>query len=183
GPAPASAPARDSASRSASGSPKRTAARSRCRAVRGGAPRLPWGCRAGRSTSGWHHSVIDVQVPGHRSSVSLRCQTSGGTMKAFRSVDYIPVHVGVVAAVLFGTAKSGRSDPVRPIEREIFFQPAAPVTGGDAGGLSLPSPITVAPLDLGTISVSMTLPKTGGPMPIFSPIHSGGVTSLGAGQP
>ena len=95
-------------------------------------------------------------------------------MKAFSSVASITVHVGVVAAVLFGTAKSGRSDPVRPIEREIFFQPAAPVTGGDAGGLSLPGPITVAPLDLGTISVSMTLPKTGAPMPIFSPIYSGG---------
>ena len=104
-------------------------------------------------------------------------------MKAFSSVASITVHVGLVAAVLFGTAKSGRSDPVRPIEREIFFQPAAPVTGGDAGGLSLPGPITVAPPVLGTISVSMTLPKTGGPMPIFSPIYSGGVTSLGAGQP
>jgi len=95
-------------------------------------------------------------------------------MKAFSSVASITVHVGLVGAVLFGTAKSGRSDPVRPIEREIFFQPAAPVTGGDAGGLSLPGPITVAPPDLGTISVSMTLPKTGGPMPIFSPIYSGG---------
>jgi periplasmic protein TonB len=95
-------------------------------------------------------------------------------MKAFSSVASITVHVGVVAAVLFGTAKSGRSDPVRPIEREIFFQPAAPVTGGDAGGLSVPGPITVAPPDFGTISVPMTLPKTGGPMPIFSPTYSGG---------
>jgi TonB family protein len=104
-------------------------------------------------------------------------------MKAFSSVASITVHVGLVAAVLFGTAKSGRSDPVRPIERQIFFQPAAAVTGGDAGGLSLPGPITVAPPDLRTISVSMTLPKTGGSMPIFSPIYSGGVTSLGTGQP
>src|SRR5882724_3974949 len=104
-------------------------------------------------------------------------------MRAFSSVISITAHAGLGAAVLFGTAKAGRSDPVRPIERQIFFQPATPVTGGDAGGLSLPGPITVAPPDLGTISVSMTLPKTGGPMPIFSPIYSTGVTSLGTGQP
>jgi len=102
-------------------------------------------------------------------------------MKAFSSVASITVHVGLVAAVLFGTAKAGRSDPARPVVDTVFFQPADPVTGGDAGGLSLPGPITVAPPDLGTISVSMTLPKTGGPMPIFSPIYSSGVTSLGLG--
>jgi protein TonB len=104
-------------------------------------------------------------------------------MKAFSSVASITVHVGVVVAVLFGTAKPGRSDPVRPIERQIFFQPAAPVTGGDAGGLTLPGPVTVAPPDLGRISFSMTLPKTGGLMPLFSPIYSGGVPSPGTGQP
>lgn len=104
-------------------------------------------------------------------------------MKAFSSVASITIHVGLGAAVLFGTAKPSRSDPVRPIERQIFFQPADPVTGGDAGGLSLPGPISVAPPDLGTIPVSTTLLKTAGPMPIFSPVYSGAVTSSGAGQP
>lgn len=49
-------------------------------------------------------------------------------MKAFSSVASITIHVGLGAAVLFGTAKPSRSDPVRPIERQIFFQPADPVT-------------------------------------------------------
>jgi len=104
-------------------------------------------------------------------------------MKAFSAVASITVHVGLGAAVLFGTAKLGRSDPVRPIERLMLFQPPAPVRGGDAGGLSLPGPITVVPPDFGTISVTMTLPKTGAPMPIFSPIYSGAVTAPGTGQP
>ena len=104
-------------------------------------------------------------------------------MKAFSSVASITVHVGLGAAVLFGTAKSGRSDPVRPLADTVYFQPAAPKAGGDGGGLSLPGPITVAPPDLGTISVSTTLPKTGVPMPIFSPIYSGGATTPGTGQP
>jgi len=102
-------------------------------------------------------------------------------MKAFSSITSITVHVGLGAAVLFGTAKSGRSDPVRPIGRTMFFQPA-PVTGGNAEGLSLPGPITVSPPDFGTISVSMTLPTTTAPTPTFSPIYSGAVTTPGAGH-
>jgi protein TonB len=93
-------------------------------------------------------------------------------MRTLSSVVSITGHVALGAVMLFGTAKSGRSDPARPIERTMFFQPPAPMTGGDAGGPSVPGPITVAPLDLGTISVSITLPKTGTPMPTFSPLFS-----------
>jgi len=103
-------------------------------------------------------------------------------MKAFSSIASITLHVALGAAVLFGTAKAGRSDPPRPIEHTIVFQPASSVER-DGGGLSLPGPITVVPPDLGTISVSMPLPKTGAPMPRFSPIYSGAVNSPGAGQP
>jgi TonB family protein len=102
-------------------------------------------------------------------------------MKAVSSVASITVHVGLGAAVLFGTAKAGRSDPPRPIEHPIVFQPSP--SGDEGGGVSLPGPITVAPPDLGRISVTMTLPRTGAPMPTFSPIYSGAVNSLGTGQP
>lgn len=80
-------------------------------------------------------------------------------MKACSSVASITVHIGLGAALLFGTAKSGRSDPVRPLADTVYFQPAAPVTGRDGGGIPLPGPITVAPPDFGTISVSMARPK------------------------
>ncbi len=102
-------------------------------------------------------------------------------MRAFSSAISITAHAGLGAAVLLGTAKAGRSDPTPPIERPIVFQSASPVEND--GGVSLPGPNIVAPLDLGTISVSMTLPKTGTAMPTFSPIYSGAVTSLGTGQP
>jgi len=93
-------------------------------------------------------------------------------MRTFSSVVSITGHVALGAAVLFGTAKSARSDPARPIERTMFFQPPAPTTGGNAGGPSVPGPIIVAAPDLGAISVSITLPKTGTPMPTFSPFFS-----------
>ncbi len=102
-------------------------------------------------------------------------------MRAFSSAASITVHVGLGAAVLFGTAKGGRSDPPRPIEHTIVFQPSR--SGDDGGGVSLPGPITVALPDFGTISVSMRLPKTGATMPTFSPIYSGGATAPGTGQP
>ncbi len=102
-------------------------------------------------------------------------------MKAFSSVASITVHVGLGAAVLFGTAKGGRSDPPQPIQHTIVFQPSP--SEDEGGGVSLPGPITVAPPDFGSISFSMTLPKVGAPMPTFSPIYSGAVTSPGTGQP
>jgi len=104
-------------------------------------------------------------------------------MRAFSSVASITLHVGLGAAVLFCTAKTGRSDPIRPLADTVYFQPAAPVTGSAGAGIPLPGPITVAPPDVGTISVSLTLPKTGAPMPTFSPVYSGAGTTPGTGQP
>src|SRR6266550_6411074 len=71
---------------------------------------------------------------------SPQSSTGSDTMRAFSSVASITLHVGLGAAVLFGTAKAGRSDPTPPIERPIVFQPA-PVEKG--GGGSVPAPITV----------------------------------------
>src|SRR6266511_3870428 len=107
--------------------------------------------------------------------------TGSDTMRAFSSVVSITAHAGLGAAVLFGTAKAGRSDPTPSIERPIVFQPASPVE--NYGGVSLPGPITVAPPDFGDISVSTPLPKTGATMPVFSPVYSGAVSTLGTGQP
>jgi len=102
-------------------------------------------------------------------------------MRAFSSVVSITAHAGLGAAVLFGTAKAGRSDPTPPIERPIIFPSASPVENDE--GVSLPGPITVAPPDFGDISVSTPLPKTGATMPVFSPVYSGAVTTIAAGQP
>jgi len=103
-------------------------------------------------------------------------------MRTFSSVASITIHVGLGAAVLLGTARSGRSDPPRPVVDTMFFQPATAVeANGD--GLSLPGPITVATPDFGDISVSSPLPKTGATMPVFSPIYSGAVSTPGTGQP
>jgi len=102
-------------------------------------------------------------------------------MRGFSSVVSITAHAGLGAAVLFGTAKAGRSDPTPPIEGPIIFQPASPVETD--GGVSLPGPITVAPPDFGDISVSTPLPKTGATMPVFSPIYSGAVSTPGTIHP
>src|SRR6266550_4077423 len=112
---------------------------------------------------------------------SPQSSTGSDTMRAFSSVVSITAHAGLGAAVLFGTAKAGRSDPTPLIERPIVFQPASPVEND--GGVSLPGPITVAPPDFGAISVSTPLPKTGATMPVFSPMYSGAVSTPGSGQP
>ena len=101
-------------------------------------------------------------------------------MKAFSSAVSITAHVALGAAVLLGTTRSGRSDPVRPVADTVFFQPASHVEG-DGGGLSLPGPITVVPPDFGTIPVP-TSPQTGATLPSFSPVYSGAVTNPGTGQ-
>jgi periplasmic protein TonB len=103
-------------------------------------------------------------------------------MRAFSSVASITVHVGLGAAVLFGTAKAGRSDPPRPIEHTIVFQPSP--SGDEGGGVLLPAPVTVVPPeDLRFISVPTTLPKTGALMPSFSPLYASAVSSLGTSEP
>jgi len=102
-------------------------------------------------------------------------------MRAFSSVASITLHVGLGAAVLFGTAKAGRSDPTPPIERPIVFQPASPVEKG--GGVSLPGPITVVQPDIGNISIATPLPQTGALMPSFSPVYAGAVSTPTMGLP
>jgi TonB family protein len=102
-------------------------------------------------------------------------------MRAFSSVVSITGHVALGVAVLLGTTKSGRSDPVRSVARTMFFQPAPPVDGD--GGLSIPGPVTVVPPDFGPIPAPSTLLQTGAPMPFFSPVFSGGVSSPGTSQP
>ncbi len=103
-------------------------------------------------------------------------------MRAFSSVVSITAHAGLGAAVLFGTAKSGRSDPPRPVVDTVFFQPATSVEA-NRDGLSLPGPITVAAPDFGDISVTTALPKIGATLPVFSPVYSGAVSHTGTGQP
>ena len=102
-------------------------------------------------------------------------------MRAFSSVASITLHVGLGAAVLFGTAKAGRSDPTPPIERPIVFQPASPVEKG--GGVSLPGPITVVQPDIGNLSIATPLPQTGALMPSFSPVYAGAVSTPTMGLP
>src|SRR3954469_4458791 len=62
-------------------------------------------------------------------------------MKTVSSVASITVHLGIGAAVFFGTAKTGRSDPPRPHEVPIVFPQTSE---GQAGGLPIPGPVTVA---------------------------------------
>ncbi|HEY3219513.1 MAG TPA: energy transducer TonB [Gemmatimonadales bacterium] len=101
-------------------------------------------------------------------------------MRAFSSVASITAHVALGAAVFLGSTKTGQSDLVRPVERMMFFQPAPPVD--EAGGLSLPGPVTVVPPeDLRFIRAPSTLPQTGAPQS-FSPIYSGTVSTPGTSQ-
>jgi hypothetical protein len=102
-------------------------------------------------------------------------------MRTLSSVASITIHVGLGAAVLLGTAKTGRSDPTPPIEHPIVFQPASPVEKG--GGVSLPDPITVVQPDIGNISITTPLPQTGPLMPSFSPVYAGAVSTPSTGLP
>lgn len=102
-------------------------------------------------------------------------------MRTLSSVASITIHVALGAAVLLGTAKTGQSDPARPVERTMFFQPV--VSGNDAGGIPLPGPVMVEHPDVGSIHLPTTLPQTGAPMPLFSPAYSGSVSNPGSGLP
>jgi len=103
-------------------------------------------------------------------------------MKAMSSAVSISAHVALGAAVLFGTAKTGRSDPARTRQVSIIFQPAVN-TSDRGGGLPVPGPVSItAPVDLSSISVPSTL-QTGVLMKTFSPVYSGAVSHTGTGQP
>jgi TonB family protein len=103
-------------------------------------------------------------------------------MRAFGSVASITVHFALGVAVLFGTAKTGRSDPALPVERTMFFQPAVPLVKND-GGLSLPGPVTIVPPDFRSIPTQITMPSTGALIQAFSPVYSGSVSNPGSSQP
>jgi periplasmic protein TonB len=103
-------------------------------------------------------------------------------MRAVSSVVSISIHVAVGAVLLFGTAQTGKSNPLRPLERRIFFQPVRDRDADDGGGPSIPGPIRVVPPDLGELP-SPTLPQSGATMPSLSPDFSLAVGTGGAGQP
>jgi TonB family protein len=103
-------------------------------------------------------------------------------MRAVSSAVSITVHLAVGAALLLGSAKRGRSDPARPLERRIFFEPVQRVDEQNArGGPSVPAPITVEPPDLHGI-LRPALSQPGATMPSFLPVSSTAST-IGAGQP
>jgi len=99
-------------------------------------------------------------------------------MRTFSSAVSITGHVALVAAVLFGTAKAGRSDPARAPEVPIIFPPPAPalVRADQEPGLWAPGPVTFAPPDVRSIALPSTLPTTGVLTPSFSPVYSGPVS-------
>ena len=102
-------------------------------------------------------------------------------MKAFSSVASMSVHVGLGAAVLLGTTKTGRSNPSRPHQVSIVFRPLE--HSDELGeGLGLPGPVSIPPVNLRFIPAP-TLPQTGATMPSFSPAYSGAVSSPGTSQP
>ena len=104
-------------------------------------------------------------------------------MRAVSSAVSITVHFAVGAALLLGSANRGRSDPPRPVERRIFFEPVQRVDEESArGGPSVPAPITVEPPDLHDI-VSPALSQPGATMPSFLPAVSSTDSTTGAGQP
>ncbi|HXG97459.1 MAG TPA: energy transducer TonB [Gemmatimonadales bacterium] len=101
-------------------------------------------------------------------------------MKAFSSVASITVHVGVVGAVLLGSAKTGRSSPPRPPEVSIVFRPLE--HSDESGGVEgLPGPVSIPPVDVRFIQAP-TLPNTGATVPAFSTDYSGPVSNAGNGQ-
>ena len=101
-------------------------------------------------------------------------------MRAISSVVSITLHVGLGAAVLLGSANTGRSNPLRPHEVPIVFRPLE--HSDESGGvLGLPGPVTIPPVDVRFIPAPL-LPKPGVTMPAFSPAYSGPVNP-GTGQP
>ena len=98
-------------------------------------------------------------------------------MRTLSSVASITIHVALGAAVLFGTAKTGHSNPPRPPEVTIVFRPLE--HSDESGGvLGLPGPVSIPPFDVRFIPAPM-LPKTGATMPAFSPVYSGPVSNPG----
>jgi TonB family protein len=105
---------------------------------------------------------------------------SGDTVKAVSSAVSITAHVAVGIAALVGTTRTGQSDPIRPLEKTIFFQPVAPI---DHHRLTIPGPIILPAPDTRSVAVPLTLttagivPKTGAPATWLPSAGGEGVTS------
>ncbi len=82
-------------------------------------------------------------------------------MRAFSSVVSVTLHVGLGVAVLFGSAKTGRSNPKSPDTVSIVFPQPAPRTTTSGGGLWAPSGPTTVATDLRTIRVPIFAPQPG----------------------
>ena len=102
-------------------------------------------------------------------------------MKAFSSALSITVHVAIGAAVLFGTTKTGRTDPGRPHIEQIVF---APVERSETGHrIGIPGPINIGPPPvIGPISARVPMPQAGPLIPSLSPAYSP-PGNAGSGQP
>src|SRR5467141_244287 len=87
-------------------------------------------------------------------------------MRTLSSVASITIHVALGAAVLFGTAKTGHSNPPRPPEVTIVFRPLEH-SDESGGALGLPGPVSIPPVDVRFIPAPM-LPKTGVTMPVLT---------------
>jgi TonB family protein len=91
-------------------------------------------------------------------------------MRAFSSVVSITGHVALGAAVLLGTAKTGRSNPGGAFVPTIVFPPPVPMHGD--GGPSVPGPVTIPLLDFRSLPSPATLPSTGITTQTFAPFFS-----------
>jgi len=88
-------------------------------------------------------------------------------MKGFSSALSISAHIAIGAAALFGTTKSARSDPTSPRMDSIIFTTVPHSETGAGTGLS--GPITIGPPPVvGSISTSVSMPRTGTLIPPFS---------------
>jgi len=100
--------------------------------------------------------------------ISQRTPAERLTMKALSSVASVTIHCAIGAAVLLGSARTGRSTPNHPTQVSIVFPtPAATHTSS----IPAPSGLT-APGDLGRISIPDFKFQTGAPGPSTFPVIS-----------
>ena len=104
-------------------------------------------------------------------------------MRAVSSAVSIAVHAAVGAAVLLGTARTGRSDARRPVDWQIVFPPVQRENNDlESGGASVPGPIAVAPPDFEPLSIP-SLPQTAATVAsLLSPVLSGSAGITGSNE-
>lgn len=102
-------------------------------------------------------------------------------MRAISSVASVTMHVALGAAVLFGTAKSGRSNPSPPRERVLVFP--QPVRFSHESGSGLPTPRIPSISDVPIISLPSTVLQSAAPShPVF-PVSAASSATSGSAQP